>query len=219
MRQLKLAISEPGQWEAFYSVSGESDMLFCPTEETISVGEVIRLRVAFANGPQFLLGGVVMWRRATGAAGGRLRAGVGIRINFSERTKVQYIRGYSRGGLLDKRGEARLPLRLRVTYRASGARRVNFTRDLTRSGMLLATSELFPVGASLELTLMPPADSHPALKVRGEIVRHVEDDRGRAVGISFRFASSGEEMDMRRLVESIERAFHEGRLGEEHFAM
>lgn len=219
MRQLTLAIAEPGQWETYFSVSGESDMLFCPTEEIVSVGEVVRLRVVFETGPQFLLGGVVTWRRAAGAAGGKLRAGVGLRLNFSERGKVQYIRGYARGGLLDKRTEPRLPLRLRVTYRSSGARRVNFTRDLTQNGMLLATSELFPVGTSLELTVMPPADTFSVLRVKGEVVRQVEDDRGRAVGISFRFATRDEQSTMGRLVRSIERAFHEGRLAEEHFAL
>lgn len=219
MRQLKLTIGEPSRWEAYYSVSGEAHMLFCPSEETISVGEVLRVRVAFSGGPQFLLGGVVVWRRTATPGATRLRPGVGLRLNPSERSKVQYIKGYARGGLLDKRGAQRLPLRLRITYRASGARRVNFSRDLTTTGVLLGTSELMSLGTTLDLSIASPLDHLPTLSLRGEVVRHVEDDRGRAVGISFRFADAEEEQRTAQVVRDIERAFHNGLLGDEHIAL
>lgn len=217
MRHLKLVVGEVSQWDAFYSVSGDADMLFVPTEDAISVGEVVRVRTVFSAGPQFLVSGVVVWRRPAGAGAGRLRPGVGVRLNASERPKIQYIRGFCRGGLIDKRGTARLPLRVRVTYKATAARRVNFTRDLTTTGVLLAAAELLPVGTVLELTLMPPLEL-PALKLQGEVVRHVEDDRGRAVGIRFDFASPEEEARLLRLVKDLERAFQTGQLGEEHIA-
>ncbi len=217
MRRLTLAIAEPRQWDAYYSASGEADLLFCPTEEELTVGEVVRVKVVFIGGPQFFVSGVVVWRRPRGSGSARLRPGVGVRLNASERSKVSYLRGYARGGLLDKRRTPRLPVRLRVTYQASSARRVNFTRNVTTTGILLAAAELLPVDTRVKLTLAPPLDPTP-MKLVGTVVRHVEDDRGRAMGIRLDFADEAEERRFHGMVRDVERAFNTGKLGEEHIA-
>jgi Tfp pilus assembly protein PilZ len=213
MRNLVLTIAEPRQWDAYYSIQGSADMLFCPTGETITVGEVVRIKVSFMGGPQFFLTGVVVWRRAAGTTGRRLRPGVGVRLNESERSKVGYIRGFARGGLIDKRRAPRLPLRLRVTYRASSARRVNFTRNLTQSGILLSAAELLPVNTPVELSLALPVDDS-RVRLVGTVVRHVEDDRGRAMGIRLDFESEAESRRFAGLVRDLERAFNTGKLEE-----
>jgi Tfp pilus assembly protein PilZ len=213
MRNLVLTIAEPRQWDAFYSVQGTADMLFCPTDDHITVGEVVRVKVRFLGGPQFFVSGVVVWRRAAQATRRRLRPGVGVRLNESERSKVGYIRGYARGGLLDKRRSPRLPLRLRVTYRASSARRVNFTRNITHTGILLSAAELLPVDTSVELSLATPNEDGP-VKLHGTVVRHVEDERGRAMGIRLDFDDEAQAQRFAVLVRELERSFNAGKLDE-----
>lgn len=217
MRNLQLTIAEPRQWETYYSSSGDEDMVFCPTEAPAGVGELVRVKLVFRDGPQFFLSGVVVWRRPPGQGVRRLRPGVGVRIHRSERTKIGYIRGYARGGLLDHRGAPRLPVRLRVTYRTEKARRMNFTRNITESGVLLSAAEMLAEGTSVELSMVAPLDL-PPVKLRGTVVRHVEDEAGRAMGISLDFHTDEDKQRFALLVRDIERAFHQGRLAEEFVA-
>jgi len=217
MRSITLSIPEPGQWDAYYSVQDQEDHLFCPTDRPLTVGEVLRVKVIFQRGPQFYVTGVVMWRRAKSQSRSRLKPGVGLRLNGSERSKVAYIRGFARGGLLDKRGAPRIPVRLRVTYRAGGARRVNFTRDITTSGLLVSVAEVLPLDEQVQLTVMPPADLAPQRLV-GTVVRHVEDDRGRAMGVRLDFEDAQQQARYEELVHQVEGLFRTGELGEAHIA-
>jgi hypothetical protein len=108
-------------------------------------------------------------------------------------------------------------VRLRVTYKTGTARRMNFTRNITESGVLLSVAEVLPLGTTVELTLMPPLDL-PPVKLRGTVVRHVQDDGGRAMGIQVDFADDDEKRHFGSLVRDIERAFHRGRLEEQYIA-
>lgn len=217
MRSIEMSIPEPGQWDAYYSVQDDEDRLFCPTEKPLTVGEVLRVKVVFHRGPQFYLSGVVLWRRAPSQARTRLKPGVGLRLNASERAKVAYIRGFARGGLLDKRSAPRVPVRLRITYRAAGARRVNFTRDVTATGLLVSVAQLLPTDEQVQLTVVPPADLGP-LRLVGTVVRHVEDDRGRAMGVRLDFEDAEQRERYVALVRQVESLFRAGDLGEAYIA-
>lgn len=217
IRNIALTITEPRQWDGYYSSSGEEDVLFIPTDDPTPVGTEVRIKLSFHHGPQFFLNGVVIWRRPVGKGRQRLRPGVGVRLHKSERSKIAYVRGFARGGLLDKRSSPRLPVRLRVTYKTASARRMNFTRNLTESGVLLAAAELLPESTTVELVIMPPLGL-PPVKLEGTVVRHVEDESGKAMGIQMNFRDDDEKQRFSHLVRDIERAFHHGRLEEQFIA-
>ncbi len=217
MHNISLTITEPRQWEGYYSSTGDEDVLFVPTSDPTPVGTQVRIKLTFLNGPQFFLNGIVIWRRPANKGQQRLRPGVGVRLLNSETSKIGYVRGFARGGLLDKRASPRLPVRLRVTYKTSSARRMNFTRNVTESGVLLAAAEMLPKTTSVALVIMMPLDL-AAMKLQGTVVRHVEDEAGKAMGIRLDFASVDEERRFSMLVRDLERAFNQGRLDEQFIA-
>jgi len=217
MQNISLIITEPRQWEGYFDSSGEEGVLFVPTDAQTPVGSQVRIKLTFQQGPQFFLNGVVIWRRPAAKGPQRLRPGVGVRLHKSENSKISYVRGFARGGLLDKRAAPRLPVRLRVTYKTQNARRMNFTRNVTESGVLLASAELLPQDTSVEIVVMPPLDLRP-MKLQGTVVRHVQDEGGKAMGIRIDFADDDEQRRFKVLVRDIERAFHQGRLDEEFIA-
>lgn len=217
MQNIALLITEPRQWDGYYNTDGDEDVLFVPTDDPTPVGSMVRVKLSFQQGPQFFLSGVVIWRRPVSKGQQRLRPGVGVRLHKFEASKIGYVRGFARGGLLDKRASPRLPVRLRVTYRTQAARRMNFTRNVTESGVLLAVAELLPQDTSVELVIMPPLELS-AVKLKGTVVRHVEDDAGKAMGIRMDFVDDAEERRFSLLVRDIERAFHKGRLEEQYIA-
>ncbi len=220
MQDLVLTIAEPRQWDDCHSLQGDDHVLFVPTEDPPPVGANLRVRLSFLRGPQFFLNGVVIWRRPQGKGEQRLRSGVGLRVHSCDRAKVEYVRGYLRGGLLDKRASSRLPVRLQVTYRTAGtssARRMNFTRDITETGLLLAAAELLPESTTVELVIIPPLEL-PPVKLQGTVVRHISDEAGRAMGIRLELGEDRERRRFARLLGDIERAFHKGLLPDQFIA-
>jgi len=217
MQNITLTISEPRQWDGYYNAGDDEDVLFVPTDDPTPVGSLVRIKLSFLQGPQFFLTGVVIWRRPVSKGHQRLRPGVGVRLHRSEGSKISYVRGFARGGLLDKRTSSRLPVRLRVTYKTQAARRMNFTRNVTESGVLLAAAELLPETTSVELIIMPPMDL-PPVKLLGTVVRHVKDESGNAMGIRLDFRDEDEERRFSLLVRDMERAFNKGRLEEQFIA-
>lgn len=218
MQNITLTITEPRQWDGYYnSGNNDEDVLFVPTDDPTPVGSLVRIKLSFLNGPQFFLNGVVIWRRPVSKGQQRLRPGVGVRLHSSEGSKIGYVRGFARGGLLDKRTASRLPVRLRVTYKTQSARRMNFTRNITESGVLLAAAELLTESTSVELIIMPPMDL-PPVKLLGTVVRHVQDEGGKAMGIRLDFGTDDEKCRFSMLVRDIERSFHQGRLEEQFIA-
>lgn len=214
MRSFSILIAETSQWAGYYDVENDSGELFCPTENPPQVGEPVRVKVTFTAGPSVFIQGIAIWRRPASKGPSRLRPGVGILVNDTDRPKLDFLRGFARGGMLDKRGFRRLPARLRVTYRTASGRRMNFTRDITRNGILLSVATLLPIDTVVELTVVPPPQ-FPPLKLNGTVVRHVQDENGKAMGIRLDFANSQEEQLFTRLVEELEKAFSAGTLSDE----
>jgi hypothetical protein len=217
MWNLSMTLPEPKLWDSFFTSSQGSGVLFCPTDDPPTVGQRARVKLTFSGGPRFYLAGVVIWRRPPSKGSQRLRAGAGIQLNPTELQKIDYIRAFSRGGLLEKRRAHRLPVRLQVTYKTRSGRRVNFTRDITDTGILLNAAELLPVQTSVEVTIVPPPNLMPS-KLNGTVVRHVDDDRGRAMGIRLDFADEAERGRFATWVRELERTFNGGELSEEFVA-
>src|SRR5947208_17154816 len=112
MTRLKLHLLERADFHKYHDAPGAS--IFVPGSDPPNVGERVTVEVIFQGGPRVLLHGFVLWRRTSGDA--RARPGVGVGIDGAEGSKLRYLLGYVRGGLIDVREKRRLPVRLRVAY-------------------------------------------------------------------------------------------------------
>jgi Tfp pilus assembly protein PilZ len=185
---------------------------FVPGAPSVGVGEKVTLEIVIQGGPRVLLVGGVAWRRATGDA--RTRPGVGVAIDGTEQSKVDYLLGYVRGGMVDAREKRRLPIRLRVAYEGARARRINFTRDLNEEGAFVRCSELLEVGARTTLMISPPGAYKP-LTVRALVTRRHEAGPDRGVGVQFEFEDGDERARMVAFVDKLEQDYLDGKLPDE----
>lgn len=204
-RRLKLHLVDKADFAKYQDSAG----LFVPGADSPAVGEEVTIEVVFQGGPRVLLHGTVTWRRATGDA--RTRPGAGVSPDPGERSKLEYISGYARGGLLNVRGKRRLPVRLRVTYSGPRGRRINFTRDLHEEGAFVRTAELLDLGAKTTLLISPPGEGYRPVEVEGVVARQQsEPDRG--VGVRFEFKDENERERMRGFMTRLEAAYLDGTL-------
>jgi uncharacterized protein (TIGR02266 family) len=208
MRRLKLHLLDRGDFNKYHDGTGAG--LFVPGGEPPRVGDRLTVEVVFQGGPRVLLHGVALWRRATGDA--RARPGVGVGIDPGERSKMNYLLGYVRGGLIDIREKRRLPVRLRVAYTASKGRRINFTRDLNEEGAFVRTAEPLDVGTSTTLLISPPGGEYRPVEVRATVTRQHATGSERGVGVRFDFRNDGERARWATFVAKMEHDYLEGNL-------
>lgn len=160
--------------------------LFVATSDPPGVGASVFLEVVFVTGPRIFLRGVVTWRRLQ-SGDPRVKRGVGIQAHPNERNKLAYINDWVKGGVGEQRGLRRLPVKLRVTYKARSGHRVNFTRDLSEKGLFIYSQELILLGTSVELFLATLDGDESPLALSGRVSRLVEDREQRGMGIHLRF--------------------------------
>lgn len=209
MARLKLHIIERSELNRYWDATVPGGQLFVPGIDPPKVGDTATVEIIFQNGPRVLLTGMVAWRRATGDA--RARPGVGIAIAAAESEKVRFLLGYTRGGLIDVRERRRLPIRLKVAYKATVGRRINFTRDLNEEGAFVRANELLPIGATTLLLVHPPGAGFRPIEVNAAIARHqVKGDYG--MGVKFEFRSQLDRDHWHAFVKKIEDDYLEGRL-------
>jgi Tfp pilus assembly protein PilZ len=208
--RLKLHLIERSDFTKFQDPSAGGQGLFVPGVETPNVGTHVTVEVVFQAGPRVLLNGVVCWRRATGDA--RTRPGVGVAIDRSEKSKMSYIIGYVRGGMIDVREKRRLPVRLRVAYSGPKGRRINFTRDLNEEGAFVRASELLDVGAQTLLLISPPGGDYKPIEVKATVARHQPEGDDRGIGVRFDFANDDERDRVSAFVNKLEGDYLDGRL-------
>ena len=206
MTRLKLHLVDRADFHKYYEVSSG---MFVPGGDPPQVGDRVTVEVVFQGGPRVLLHGVVLWRRTTGDA--RARPGAGIGIDNAEQSKIRYLIGYVRGGLIDVRERRRLPVRLRVAYSGQKGRRVNFTRDLNEEGAFVRTAELLEVGARTQLLISPPGGEYKPIEVHGTVAR-AQGDGDRGMGVKFEFDSDGQRTMMQAFVKKLESDYLDGRL-------
>ncbi len=209
--RLKLNLVERSDFQRYQDPSLGAGGLFVPSVEH-GVGDRVLVEVIFQGGPRLLLHGTVKWRRTTGDA--RARAGVGVEFAASESSKINYLHGYVRGGLLDVRERRRLPIRLKVAYTAPRGRRLNFTRDLNEEGAFVRTAEQLPVASIVPLLIYPPGGDFRPLEVSGEVARQ-SDGNDRGVGVIFRFPDEALRERWHRFIALLENDYLEGKLGDE----
>lgn len=209
-RRIKLHLVERGDFTKFQDPSAGGQGLFVPGGEMPSVGDPVTVEVVFQGGPRVLLRGAVSWRRATGDA--RTRPGAGVSIDASEQSKLNYILGYVRGGMIDVREKRRLPVRLRVAYTSAKGRRINFTRDLNEEGAYVLASEPLEVGAPTQLLISPPGDGYKPIEVRAQVARRIGEGADRGMGVRFEFAGDEERERLLAFVHKLESDYLDGKL-------
>jgi Tfp pilus assembly protein PilZ len=210
--RLKLHLVERTDFLKFLDPTAEGTGLFVPGTIAQQPGDKVSVEVVFQGGPRLLLAGIVAWRRVSGDA--RTRAGSGVIIEPGEQTKLNYLFGYVRGGLLDAREKRRLPVRLRVTYSGVKGRRINFTRDLNEEGAFVRAHELLEVGMGTVLLISPPGPFKP-MQVKATVQRQQDTAGDRGFGVRFDFDTSQERDKMIAFIDKLESDYLEGRLPDE----
>lgn len=215
MQRLQLRLANMQQWyEHLDNTSGES-ILFAPTDAPPPAGSSVLLDVVFVEGPRIFLKGVVIWRRSRASSSRDILPGAGVRIRSSDKDKIEYVNGFVRGGLLDKRGSGRrLPIRLQVTYSCASGRRMNFTRDLNEEGLSLNSSELLKISSPVILEVIFPAGLG-VFRLSGTVVRHIDDDGGRGMGIRLLFEDEAQGNRYKETLKKVEELLLSGRLSSE----
>lgn len=210
--RLKLHLVDKSDFTKFQDGSAGKMGLFIPGADPPAVGEQVTVEVIFQGGPRVLLRGLIAWRRATGDA--RTRPGAGVAVDETEASKMSYVLGYVRGGLMDVREKRRLPVRLRVAYTSARGRRINFTRDLHEEGAFVRAAELLEVGARTTLLISPPGEYRP-FEVQGIVARQQPQGADRGMGVRFDFRSPDERARMAAFVNKLESDYLDGRLPDE----
>jgi type IV pilus assembly protein PilZ len=213
MKRLRLRVPNIEDWQRFFDPNISGGGVFCPTHDPPEVGSEIRVEITFVSGPRFFVEGVVMWRRPP-LNDPRIRAGVGVRVHPRERSKVSYVNAWVRGGVIDKREQRRLPVRLRVTYSGRTGRRINFTRDLSEEGIFVRSQELLELNTPVKLTLILPGDSKP-VDLSGRVTRHEDDADERGMGIQLEFLDKNEQEHYAAVVQRLEQQYLAGQLPDE----
>jgi Tfp pilus assembly protein PilZ len=208
--RLKLHLVERGDFHKYYDAAAG---LFVPGADSPNVGERATVEVVFQGGPRVLLHGVVLWRRIAGDARARLGAGVG--VDAAEESKIQYLLGYVRGGLIDVRERRRLPVRLRVAYSGARGRRINFTRDLNEEGAFVRTAELLDLGVTTVLLISPPGRDYKPLELQATVTRQHAQGGDRGVGVKFEFKDDHERARWGAFVDKLEADYLDGRLSDD----
>ena len=181
MIRLNLQLEEKSLWFDHAEATDDGIVVFVPMSKPPPAGTGVEIDVRFKEGCRIFLAGTVIWRRGKAAPG--MPAGAGVTIKEGHAPRIAFIHGYVRGGLVDRRaGQKRIPARLQVVYRAGKAMRVNFTRDLSRSGISLNCAQPARLGDVLDLRVIFPL-SFGTHHVLGEVVRHIHDDMGTAMAV------------------------------------
>jgi Tfp pilus assembly protein PilZ len=209
--RVKLHVVERGDFARFYDPNTPGGGIFVPVSDPPAIGTPRTVEVVFQGGPRVLLHGKVLWRRATGDA--RARPGVGIGFDATERSKLNYVLGYVRGGLLDVRERKRLPVRLRVAYTGpGGVKRINFTRDINDEGAFVRAAQLLDVGQSTTLFISPPGEGYKPVEVRATVARQQDDGVERGIGVRFAFGRDEEKARFAAFLQKLESDYLDGTL-------
>ncbi len=214
-KSLHVRVATKEDWGRYYDPNIAGGGIFCPSNDPPKVGTSVRVEITFVSGPRLFVRGIATWRRPK-LNDPRARAGVGVQVHPSERSKLAYVNHWVKGQADDKRALRRLPVKLQVAYSGRAGRRVNFTRDLNEEGIFVRSRELLELGTPIELVLKPPGSKRKPLSLRGVVSRLVDDIDDRGMGISLRFSDAKKETVYANLVEELEASFLRGDLPEEN---
>jgi uncharacterized protein (TIGR02266 family) len=210
--RLTLPLAEKSDWLRLFDPRGGG--LFVPTPNPPAVGAEVRVDLTVTTGgPRVILKGNVLWRRAE--PDGRSPAGCSIGLSVEDREKINFLNGFVRGGLINRRERRRLPLRLPVTYGGLEGPIKSFTRDINDDGIFVVAEAPLPEGTVVHMVVNVPGRSSP-LQLKGSVGHTVipEDDDVPGMGIRFQLTPE-EQRDLTGLIDDLEKAFFAGTLPED----
>jgi Tfp pilus assembly protein PilZ len=210
--RLSLPLADKAEWVKVFDPRGGGVFVATPTPP--DVGSEVRVDLTIANGgPRVILKGNVVFRRTEGDP--RNPVGCSVGLSVGEREKVNFLNGFVRGGLLNRREKRRLPLRFPVTYGGIDGPQKSHSRDFNDEGIFILSEKPLPEQTVLHLVLSIPGRGEP-LSLKG-IVSHtviVEDEDIPGMGIRFT-TTPAEQTELTKIVDELEAAFLSGKLPEE----
>ena len=210
--RLALRLADRHDWMKVFDPRGGG--LFVAMRQPPPAGSEVRVDLTVEDGgPRIILHGTVLWRREEGSA--RDPAGCSVGLAPGDREKVNFLNGYVRGGLLDRRERRRLPLRLPVTFGGLGGPVETVTRDLNEEGVFVLTEAPLPEGTLVHLVLHLPGRDD-ALELKGHVTHTVLVDDDDVPGMGLRFVAEPPlTRELEAMVDGLEKEFLSGSLPDE----
>jgi uncharacterized protein (TIGR02266 family) len=212
VRRLPLTLAERSDWVKVFDPRGGS--VFVPATEVPEVGAEVRIDLTVTEGgPRVILKGNVLWRRSV--ADQRNPSGCAVALSLSEKEKVNFLNGYVRGGLINRRERRRLPLCLPVTYATQEGTHDSRSRDINEEGIFILSDAPLPEHSEISFTVRIPGRPEP-LQLRGEVSHTVivEDEDVPGMGVRFLPGPVGA-AELAKIIDVLERAFLSGSLPED----
>jgi uncharacterized protein (TIGR02266 family) len=164
------------------------------------------------GGPRVILKGSVLWAREPGESDGD-PSGCAVGLSVSEREKVNFLNGYVRGGLLNRRERRRLPLRLPIAYGGLDGTCESVTRDINEDGLFIVSTAPLPEETILHFVLALPGGAPPLeLKATVSHTVIVEDEDVPGMGVRYLVDDPAEKAAIKKIVDGLEEAFMTGLL-------
>jgi uncharacterized protein (TIGR02266 family) len=211
VERLSLPLSQKSDWvKVFDPMSGD---LFVPMSNPPEAGTDVRIDLTVSKGgPRVILRGQVQWSRGEGDA--KNPTGCSVTLSTTQREKINFLNGYVRGGILNRREKRRLPLSLPVTFGGMSGPVETHTRDISDEGIFIITDSPLPEGTIVHFAVMPPG--YTRMDIKG-VVSHtvlVTDEDVPGMGIRFT-VDAARQTELTALVDKLENAFLGGTLPEE----
>jgi hypothetical protein len=213
MTRLTLLLAERTDWLRVFDPRGGG--VFVAGSDPPPIGEEVRVDLTITDdGPRVILKGSVLSRKQEGETNGSEAAGCNVGLASSEREKINFINGFVRGGLINRRERRRLPLRLPVVYGAIEGPKQTHTRDINEEGMFILTEKPLPERTVVSFVLTLPGRGPLTLKGAVTHTVIVEDDDVPGMGIRYTL-DERESTDMKSAIDQLEEAFFKGTLSED----
>lgn len=212
MIRLALRLADRHDWVKVFDPRGGG--VFVSVADPPAVGEDVRIDLTIEDGgPRVILGGTVLWRREEATP--RDPAGCSVGLAPAEREKVNFLNGYVRGGLLNRRERRRLPLRLALTFGGLSGPVDTYTRDLNEEGIFILSDAPLPEGTLVHFVLAIPGRVEP-LELKGKVTHTVVVDDDDIPGMGVRFElNDGQARELTAIVDRLESDFLAGKLPDE----
>jgi PilZ domain len=213
--RLVLRLADRHDWVKVFDPRGGS--IFVAADASPPLGTPVRIDLTIEDGgPRVILKGTVLWTRALDEADERDQAGCSVGLAVGDREKVNFLNGFVRGGLLNRRERRRLPLRLPVTYGGLEGPEQTYTRDINEDGMFILCDAPLPEQTVLHFVLAVPGRELP-VELKGTVTHTVipSDDDVPGMGVRYILEDEGRAAEMMTVIDALETSFLEGALPED----
>ena len=212
MTRLVLRLADRHDWVKVFDPRGSS--IFVAVAAPPPVGASVHVDLTIEDGgPRVILRGAVLWCRDADEADAKDPAGCGVALVAADREKINFLNGFVRGGLLNRRERRRLPLRLPVTFGGLDGPEQTFTRDINEEGMFILADEPLPEQTLLHFVLAVPGQAEP-VELKGTVSHTVitADDDVPGMGVRYVLDDPARAAEMMAIVDRLEQEFLAGML-------